>query len=715
MSGRISALFLALILIAGTLSAQNLTPDRMYRPVVGYVIDTCSTMPVKDVVVYSFDSFEDALKGKATLSQTWNTKTFNRKGDILETVTDASGRYLIPALSDGALMFFFRDRKEIVIKKVLRRSSVSLGKKEEERKIEIKPLEFDLSSLDGYSAGRITSGLKLDLDFNYYLPYSSTSRSDSRLTVERRIVDLETGEVLSSSMPVVRDGKTYHRKMRKLRSKSDAADSIYRIAERFRPLTDTTSSVRIKDDLNAEKWKDHCFKVGYFIDLDEAGKVRHLDTLYMMTNRVGRPLKFLQHVFEPYVFEPEESVEPSGRAVRRKLTLRGEYDGNIPEVLRDSIYELTVLHIKAVVPPLRTYVENMALADSLVQAAMEEHRTFFAGKLDSEVRVTRTSEVVRWSAVADMLASEYPDVSSRIRRAVKRHGDDVDAQTADVLKSDGYSEVVAPLLEKLQSVEYRYDFLTARRFSQKEYLERFASAEDDEVLEWHLRRAIEESQILEGRPWDYPANELAALYIRNEIPDTSILSPFADRSLQVCDIDTDDPVTGRHLIRNRQEMVANQAMMHILDKDYALADSLVTILPESYRYLSDVAHCMEGEAPFDAAAIVRLSNSSLQNKVVMDMYRESVGERTAKALEDMPEDKAITWYLRARYLCIIYENDVPRMQSEKMDGQDVTVYETVVSHLRKCFQTDGSLVDDAVLDSDVNETALKEVLGVYVL
>lgn len=715
MSGRGIFFFMAFLLTAGGIMAQNQTVDRMYRPVVGYVVDTCTTMPVQDVVVYSFDTLEEAVKGKELLSQTWNTKTFNRKGDILETATDASGRYLIPALSEGALMFVFRDRKEIVIEQVRRRSSVSLGKKEEERKIEIKELEFDLTSLDGYSAGRSASGLKLNLDFNYYLPYSGSSRSDSRLTVERRIVDLETGEILSSSMPIVRDGKTYHRRMKKMRSKGQAADTLYHVAERFLPLSDTTFNVRIKDDLNTERWKDHCFKVGYFIDLDDAGKVRHLDTLYMMTNRVGRPLKFLQYVFEPYSFRPEEADEPTGRAVRRKLTLRGEYAGDIPLVLQDSIYELKVLHIKATVPPLKMYSENMMLADSLVHKAMDEHRTFFAGRLDQEVRVTRTSEVVRWSAVADMLAASDPDVAGRIRRAVKRHQDDVDAQTADVLKIDGYDEVIAPLLAGLQKVEYRYDFLTARRFSQKEYLERFSAAEDEEALEWHLRRAIEESQILEGRPWDYPANELASLYLRKEKADTSVLSAFADRSLQVCDIESDDPVTGRHLIRNRQEIVANQAMMHILAQEYALADSLTAMLPPEYRYLSDVAGCRDGRKPADAAAVARLAASSLQNKAVMDMYTETVGDATAEALAAMPDDRAVTWYLRARHLCIVNENDVPRMQSKMIDGQDVTVYKTVVSHLKECFARDESLVDDAVLDSDISEVALKEVLGVYIL
>lgn len=705
----------ALLVMTETASAQSKAADRMYRPVVGYVIDTCTTTPVKDVIVYSFDTFEDAVRGRELLSQTWNARTFNRKGDILETVTDASGRYLIPALSEGALMFFFRDRKEIVIEQVLHRSSVSLGKKEEERKVEIEELEFDLTSLDGYSAGRNATGLKLDLDFNYYLPYSGNSRSDSRLTVERRIVDLETGEVLSSSMPIVRDGKAYHRRMKKLRSKGVASDTLYNVAERFRPLSDTTFTVRIKDALNTERWKDHCFKVGYFFDLEEEGKVKHLDTLYMMTNRVGRPLKFLQYAFEPYRFVPEESAEPAGRAVRRKLTLRGEYDGSIPQVLQDSVYDLKVLHIKATVPPLRTYHEDMMLADSLVQKAMDDHRSFFASKLGPEVRITRTSEVVRWSAIADALAASEPEIAGKIRRAVKRNPEDADAQTEAVLKINGYDEIVAPVLDGLQKVEYRYDFLTSRRFSRKEYLERFAAAEDESALEWHLRRAVQESRILEGRPWDYPANELAALYLRKEKADTSVLSSFADRSLQVCDIETDDPVTGRHLVRNRQEIVANQAMMHILAEEYELADSLVLMLPEKYRFLGDVARCRSGRFQPDAAAVERLSASSLQNKVVMDMYADSVGERTAEALALMSDDKAVTWYLRARYLCIIYENDVPKMRSEIIDGQGCTAYEAVVSNLKECFTLDEGLTDDAVLDSDISEVALKEVLGVYIL
>lgn len=85
----------------------------------------------------------------------------------------------------------------------------------------------------------------------------------------------------------------------------------------------------------------------------------------------------------------------------------------------DDAYELTGIHMKATAAPLKTYREDMALADSCMQAATDAVKAHFGSKIDADVRIIRTSEVMRWTDVADALAGmgrPMPRPRSGLRR-----------------------------------------------------------------------------------------------------------------------------------------------------------------------------------------------------------------------------------------------------------------------------------------------------------
>ena len=63
----------------------------------------------------------------------------------------------------------------------------------------------------------------------------------------------------------------------------------------------------------------------------------------------------------------------------------------------------------------------------------------------------------------------------------------------------------------------------------------------------------------------------------------------------------------------------------------------------------------------------------------------------------------------------MHENKSWDMQAATLEGTGQNVYEHVLECLRKCFAIDPSMVQPAKYDSEINEYALKEVLGVYVL
>lgn len=690
-------LFLSVWTGAHAQKKGDVSPENIYRPVYGYILDTLTSQPVPNVVVYGFDSVDDALKGKAALASSGNPMKLRLKGDVVETFTDASGRYMLPMLKKGALVFYLKDRKEAVLREVNGRSSVNYGKKEAKNDFEI-----DLSSYSSVSRQQLRrtgpAGVHLNMDFNCYLSHHGEDRKNSRLVIERRLVDVASGRILESVVPVVRDGRVYHRMRKKMISKGLIQDSLYRLAERFPVLSDTTYNVRVKDDVDTENWKDQRFRLGYFVTLHTENGPLPIDTLYMMTNRVSKPFEYLQYHFTPFAMEEPAETSVQRRSVNRRLVLQGEYDGDFPETLRDSSYVLAELHLKAVVAPEKTYRENIALADTLVQRAMREHRSLIAEKMDSTVRIIKTSEVVRWSDIADVLSGQgYVATAEEIRKIVKRNRDDIDRQTEAIAAIDDYHEVVVPCLKNIERVEYKYIFTTGRQFSKSEWLRTFRRAKDDERLERQCARAIEESRILEKEPWDYASNLLASIYIRRGKADTTILAPLAKSEYAA------------------KEVIANQTLMLMLSGDFVAARELSASLPDSCRYIAEIARCMSGMAPADEEALRLIETSSPRNKVVADMFSGKVDERTLAALNELPDAEALTWLLRARYYCVRCEGDLSVLKSERSADSGKTLYEEVVRCLKECFAIDSSLVQVAVLDAGIEEYALKEALGVYVL
>lgn len=656
------------VMTANAQKKAKLTFETIYRPVYGYLIDSLTNTPYQNVSVYAFDSIDDARLGQDALMKSRNPMKIKLKGDVVETRTDETGRYMVPARSTGALIFHLKENQEIIVVEIAGRSEISRG-----RHVEKHALDYDMSDLLGKDyrrePGKVRrkgpQGVVLDMDFKAYIPQPGDKGKESRVWVERRVVDMETGDVLSSTVPVVRDGKAFHKQRRKMIAKGVLKDSLYRIAEDNSVLSDTTSSIRVIDHMDTEPWKDRPFKIGYHVSIENADGVKPLDTLYMMTNRINAPLKYLEYEFEPYAWEPEESTEQR-RAVTRRLVLEGEYDGQIPEVLKDSSYVLRELHVKAVVAQDRPYDQCIVLADSMVAGVMNELRTAFADKLNDQVRITKTSQV-------------SSDTSYR------------------------------------NNVSYRYIFSTGRQFSRNDYMLQIRRAKDEARIERLCRQAMEERQILEGASWDYAANVLAALYMRQGRSDSSLLVPFINAAMEECDVKTEDPVTFEAAVINRREIVANQVLMLMRAQDFEAAATLAVMLPDEYENLREVALCKAGKQPVDDASRNLLKMSAPRNAVLMDMMIDKVSEETVGILDTMSQDEAMTWFLRARAYCMMYANESWEMLNATLEGSGQTVYNHVLECLRKCFEVDSSMIPAAKFDSEINEYALKEVLGVYVL
>ena len=649
-----SFLIFAVLSLSGFAQTKGFDPEKLYRPVYGYVIDTCSNLPLSGVLVYGFDSAYDAEVGKEALKKSLNPLKVKIKGEVVETRTDATGRYMLPALSKGAIVFWFKDSKTAVVKEIAGRNEVSLGKKE--KRWSVSDLDLDKYAVTEDLAPKKLRpepvGVELTMDFNCYIPYLGDKAGDSRIKVERRVIDLETGELLACHVSVARDGRQYHRKSKSLTDKKVINDTLLSLAEQQEPLSEKTSSVKVSEKFSTEPWKDRCFRIGYFVIHENGSDVRHLDTLYMLTNRIGRPLKYLEYRYEPYTMIYTPTDEYMGRQFARRLVVEGEYNRYMPEVLQDADYVLNEMHVKAEVSSRSSYQENIAKADSLTKVVLDDMKSMFLAKLTDDVRMTRTSS------------------------------------SSDESSSD--------------KVTYRLIFKTSKRFSENHYAGLFAAAQEDE-LDSLCRRSIEESILLEGTSWDYAANLLASSQIRRGVADPELLAPFVD-------LDSE----GVLHMKNRKEIVANQVMILLMNRRYDEAAELSALLPEKYAFLRELAKCKAGTGPESEAAVEILGRTSHRNKVVMDLYTGEIDDDTFASLEELPADDPYRWYLKAVCLCVLYGNDMADMTT-CCRSESCTVYDEVKACLAESFRLDLSLKESAVLDGDINEYALKDVLGVFVL
>lgn len=638
----------------------SLRADEIPGWVFGYVTDEESGEPVEGVYVWAYDSESTAGRYSQVVNGRKSPASVNM-GGVIETCTDKAGRYMIPVLRDGTLLFFFPDSGRTLVENVCRRYSVNVGKEPPQRigpeKRNARTIAVDTS---GIVRPRRTApaGTRFNFDFNYCFPYR-TDYADVRLVVERNVVDVLSGDTLSSVVPVVLDGRSYHRKQRRLIAKGEASDSLYNIAEKCKELTDTTFFVKVRDAFDAGQWMSKCFMISYLVKIDKGTSEEYLDTLPMMMNRISRPFQFLECPSVPYAVA-DSDYPVSRRPGKRTLTVTVNGETKIPEVLMQDDYVLKKISVKAVVAPSGDYRADLDEAGLTARATLSGIRSSMSSKISDGVRTTMFSEV-----------SDDP------------------------------------------RIECRYEFDTYRKFVPDEYHASFDAAVSREELEYLYTCAIEESELLDGRRWFFASNGLASSYMERGYADTTVLAPF---------------VNGRYPGCN-DEILANQVMIKMMAQDYAGAEALSVRLPEKYATLRAIARCkcsmVDFDDPMEAGTIELLRNSSLRNKVVMDLLL-GMDDTTSEALAALPQDEAETFYLKAQRLCLMYHNVASLLRSGTFDSSEdlsllregetvISAYDAVVRYLIRCLELDESLKAVAARDADINDEALKDAVGQIML
>ena len=365
-------------------------------------------------------------------------------------------------------------------------------------------------------------------------------------------------------------------------------------------------------------------------------------------------------------------------------------------ICEDPASRLNELHFEGMSSPDGKYAKNKTLSDQRTNTVFNEIWKVIPRSQRDKIFTTVKGKVATWSEVADLVeANSDLDAAAAIRKIVARTKD-MDEQGDQIRQLPYYVSKIKPVLPQLRSVKCHHLSQVYRYLTPEEILERYNTDEEyrngTKTLTlneyWHLFNLIKDPKELEGlyqrarvaalkaegrnNPWALPSNHLAVMRLRQKQADTTILRPFIDERYRVNFELTEMSGAKRQL--NDDAIIANQVQMFMLMKKYDRAEELTSMIADQHPTLRAIVRCLGGfidyEDPKEAETIKLIQGSSPRNEVVINLYMAKFDSTTVKAIQKLPQEEALTDYIKAQRLCMQYEGDVMKMKSVDFDRSE---------------------------------------------
>ncbi len=577
-------------------------------------------------------------------------------------------------------------------------------------------------------------------------------RTDSRLIMQPVFVDVKTQDTVHFLKPWVFDGEEYAMTQERRMSYNMDFDPLFKYIG-DETLTEEQFSFVWKDTVYMENPMNIYYIRGK-IQVEDYNRVYYIeDSIVLASSRVRRPMRFLDYEMDfkqldpsKYYMKPKPvNMETSGEMSLTFLINKAELDPKNPNnaILLDSLKsELREIHggenttlkeltIHGISSPEGPYEKNMSLAKRRTQFAADVVFSSIPEYYRDRIRYVATSAVAPWSDMVTLLENGGWHKEAEEVRTIIAENNTHDQQSRKITKLSYYRSVIVPLLPMLRTVKYTYKYDELREMTAQEVYEMYLNDEDyksggkhfELYQYWHLfnlvkdpvelenlyRRAYDETMEDFGKPWVLAANNLAYTLLKKDAPDTTILAPLIDTRFK-----SNRKVRnayGAEVISNEAEMVANQLCMFLKTNNYSRASVMAQMLPsgdEEYELFKALTMCLGGYYKGGATEEERLKraewadivmNSSPRNRVVMLLAMNTRGHNilARKAIEELPQDEALTWYFKA----IVSGRECKYENSDPMEPIYFTEY------LIKCFELDPSFIDLARADGDINERELQ--------
>ena len=711
-----------------------------------YNIANKKKVPFTDaaVYIYSCKTVAEAEDLQENLDKdNLNMSLFLDEGQRVET--DANGYYEILVPDNGALVFKPGLSKS-VLEKVNNRMKIDL---EVDGGIQLQEVTVtgELKQIQPEPKASRLMGNRF-YPYNTFVVPRREGNTYSRLVIQPYVLNCATNDTIGFLKPLVYDGKEFHRTQTRLMGYDLSRDPLARFVNDT-PLTTDRMTIEWQDTLTVPD-PNGSYSCYADFSIETYRRVPFRKTYQINTCENKRPLGFLEYDllakdldFQKYA----EKAQVEKRNTEDKVELTFEINSDqltndpknrqnlqlIDEKLKMILNEpgamLREFHVMGTSSPEGQYQKNLALARRRMLKIQQEVIGSLPRSVAERTYQNPQAEVASWNDVADLLAQDsLTDLSRRIREVVEALPEQMDKQGQRVRAFPEYREVIVPYLERLRQVKYlcRYDIyrepndeevMQAYRekglkgtYTRYEYWKLLQLLKDDREIEAVARKAYDESLEMK-RPWVLAGNTLAVQYLKRDTIDTKVLEPLINRTIFTVNYERRNIDTGRTEIINPVEVVVNQLCMYIKAGDFENASVMAKLIPDEYTEYDLVkayawamgGYFQGGDTPEERARAQRtfetICNSSVQNRVVMNLALETPAgnDEAEKALEEMPTDKAVTWYLKAV------------VAARKGDAGLTDAAICLVS----CFNKDAKMITKAQNDGEFNKDIIETALDIY--
>lgn len=568
----------------------------------------------------------------------------------------------------------------------------------------------------------------IDTGYEIYIPIFARFnkeyvKNSTRMTIQPFLIYCQTEDTVHYLDPLVFDGNLFHEIQHKRMSYDfDANDPIakyYNDSEidsvcAFGIMEDSIyvdTTIVYKKSLEE---KDKGFKGGYFCVLEDFNHEYYSNNGKETGSCLRiKPFKFLDFSMAtidlPLSEEFEERAESKFETVPRNLKLKFELGKSV--LTADSINQVEAVKLSK---ELRSYgqklwnvrVEGGASPDGslAVNERLARQRANVARSLIIEGLGSLARDVVvevlpprvyTWEDVAKELDNmNRLEEADTVRFLIDKHENNGSAIFAALKKLESYETSIVPALENLrimkcsymyerdhvltgeEVVDYYYnnpDYTNGtKHFSNGDLFKLFQhitdSAELDKLIPFAYKEATRRPNYHLNPFSPFIAVKMAILCQKRGIVNTEILRPFIDFSDARVNLKYNLNDFGGYWIKNRKEVLANQAIMYFKESALDTAQAILNMLQDdpdvenlrqfvSFQKLFFKPGKTPEEAKIAKDAYNFVISTSLENKAILfTELRTSLGVTVdeASALVDKMDDKdPRKWYLKGMLLADI--------------------------------------------------------------
>ena len=704
---RIFAVLIALLVSVMSLMAQ----DEIL--VMGKVISTVEDEPLSGVQIFVFKTV-GAGKYEYDRAKIMYEDGYAPEGAFREERSMMDGTFEFNAQPGGALLFYQFPFKPVFVK-IAGKNKIPTVKIEATTVLDEATLTEE-GKKKTKKGKPVALGNAFKIHEYYYFDDSKTGNVEglgkeiARMVTQVYVVSSDGKDTLKYFPPRVYDGEHFHKTQYHWNN-----DYLYKIAETSPKLYHKLDTVELRADFELED-PTALYYCKANVWIEDYLNVYYKDSVTIFnTGRVSRPFQFLDYSFDQNEVDPQRYYKAPKRenvSVPKNMKLqflvgKAELDrsdaatmasldslkAELIEICNDPASTLTELHFQGFSSPDGNYAKNKDLSERRTQTVFNEVWSVIPRNWRDRVFKTAKGEVASWSDVADILEADSLKKEAAAVRDIVASSKDMDVQGGKMKGLPFYDKKIRPVLPELRSVKCNhmaqvYRFLTEEEILHKyntdeayrngtkhltlnEYWNLFNLIKDEKELEALYKRGIIAAIRSEGKrnPWALPANHLAVMYLKRKQVDTTLLAPFINEKWGVNFTMTE--MSGDKRFINDDAIVANQVQMFMLTKNYSRAEELSSIIENEHPMLRAIVRCLGGyidyEDPKEATTIELIKKSSPRNEVIVNLYMAKFDSTTVQALQRLPQEQALTDYLKAQRLCLQYDNEIMAMNATTFD------------------------------------------------